>query len=194
MFAQFPVWSTPILAAKELWEKIVLPNDIVIDATCGNGNDTVTLAQLVPEGKVWAFDIQKEAVDNTLLKLKQDNLTHRVEIRQISHAHFPVEVFPESIRLIVYNLGYLPGSGKKEITTLMTSTLESIQNALPLLKPGGALSITIYPGHSEGARELTALMEFSQQLTPSLWMATHLRWINRENSPSLLWISKALRA
>ena len=54
MFAQFAVWSSHLVVAKELWSQIVLPNDVVVDATCGNANDTATLAKLVPHGKVWA--------------------------------------------------------------------------------------------------------------------------------------------
>lgn len=192
MFAEYPVWQTHLEAAQDLWQKIVLPKDTVIDATCGNGYDTVTLAQLAYEGKVWAFDIQKEAIQNTAEKLKNQNLHTRVEIRQHSHETFPVEIFPESVRLIVYNLGYLPGGNKKK-TTLTETTLQSIHNAMPLLLPGGALSITIYPGHNEGKKELEALLDLASGLSPSLWQACHLQWINRDNAPSLLWLCKSIR-
>ena len=40
--------------------------DLVIDATCGNGNDTLLLSAAVGEsGDVLAVDIQEEAVEKT---------------------------------------------------------------------------------------------------------------------------------
>ena len=42
------------------------PGDRAVDATCGNGRDTLLLARLVgEEGRVWALDIQAEALART---------------------------------------------------------------------------------------------------------------------------------
>lgn len=50
-------------AAKAAWASLVSPGDTVVDATCGNGHDTLALARLVgPHGCVIALDIQVSAV------------------------------------------------------------------------------------------------------------------------------------
>ncbi|SUM33655.1 SAM-dependent methyltransferase, MraW methylase family [Staphylococcus gallinarum] len=59
--------------AKSLITSHVNSESIVIDATCGNGHDTLFLAEQVPDGKVYGFDIQKQQfriplnVRNTLI-------------------------------------------------------------------------------------------------------------------------------
>lgn len=192
MYSQFPFWANHLVAAQEIWRQIVKPSDQVIDATCGNGNDTKILAGLVPEGKVWAFDIQESAVKSTLTALREAGLCDRVEIHHLSHATFPAGLFPESTKLIVYNLGYLPG-GDKTITTETNITLQSIKNGMQLLVPGGMISITLYPGHAEGEKEAVALLSFAETLPPFLWMVNHIQWNNRNNAPSLLLLTKSLR-
>ena len=50
----------------------VKEGDICIDATAGNGNDTLVLCELVGDaGKVFAFDIQEMAVKNTRERLEK---------------------------------------------------------------------------------------------------------------------------
>ena len=81
---------------------------------------------------------------------------------------FPKLAQQHPIRLVVYNLGYLP-KGNKKLTTLTDSTLQSLENALALIQPGGVVSITCYPGHEEGAKEEAALLQKVAQLSPSSW-------------------------
>lgn len=179
-----------MVLAHELWRHLVLPHDLVIDATAGNGRDTLMLAQLVTEGKVIAFDIQEEAIMKTHQRLKEADLLHRVELYTQSHETFPLVLNIQSIRLIVYNLGYLPGSDK-QIKTNATTSLLSLKAALPLIMPGGAISMTFYPGHNEGQEEQKILLNFVKELPPSEWMVTHIDWHNRSCAPSLLWIIRA---
>jgi len=94
------------------------------------------------------------------------------------------------VRLITYNLGYLPGGGDKSLTTKVETTVESVRKALKLIQAGGAISITLYPGHSEGQREETQLLSFIKKLTPLEWNCCHHQWLNRNKSPSLLFIQK----
>ena len=50
----------------------VQPGDICIDATMGNGNDTLLLSSLCgKDGHVFAFDIQEEALINTRKRLME---------------------------------------------------------------------------------------------------------------------------
>ena len=64
----------------------VQEGDTVIDATAGNGGDTVFLAQRVGDtGRVHAFDIQQLAIENTRKRLVSHRLLHRVDLHHTSH-------------------------------------------------------------------------------------------------------------
>lgn len=156
----FAIKKPIIELAHAFWRTLVQPGDLVIDATCGNGKDSLVLAQLVGEsGVLIGLDIQEEALERTRARL----MAH-LPPAQLKNIHLFLqshETFPpleRAPKLVVYNLGYLPG-GNKKITTLLETTLASIKNALQLLSPGGALSIVCYPGHPEGAREAKGLLD-----------------------------------
>lgn len=135
-----------IALAHSLWQELLQPADTAIDATCGNGNDTLFLAPLVE--KLYAIDIQEEAIAKA--KAKCAGYTNITFIHG-SHAHLP----HCSPALIVYNLGYLPG-GDKTLTTLTSTTLQSLESA-KALQPK-MISITLYPGHPEGLIESETLI------------------------------------
>lgn len=177
--------------AHSYWRKIVQPQDLVIDATCGNGHDTLLLCQLASEGIVHAFDIQIAAINNTKALL-QKSLTKSPEVifHQSCHSHFPEEIKPRTVKLIVYNLGYLPG-GNKQLTSLCSTTMSSFKAAQELVCQGGMISITCYPGHEEGQREEIELLRYCEQLPPHLWNCCYHRWPNRHLAPSLLLIQLA---
>ena len=66
----------------------VLPGDICIDATAGNGHDTVFLCHLVgSQGKVYAFDVQQQAIDRTRARLQEKQVHCFYELILDSHAH-----------------------------------------------------------------------------------------------------------
>lgn len=184
-----PLLRSPLQIAHDFWRQIIAPEDTVIDATCGNGKDTCELAQLVSIGKVLAFDIQRQAIENTRKLLQTYGLEKRVEFFHLSHEFFPSTISPSSVRLIAYNLGYLPG-GDKTVTTVTEATIRSVKQALDLVMPGGLISITLYPGHAEGAIEKEHLLEFANTLSSAQWAVCHLEWINRQKSPSLLLLEK----
>ena len=178
--------KSPHLAlAQKYWQEHVRAEDIVVDATAGNGHDTLFLSKLVPKGAVFSFDIQKEALENTKKILPPD---HQVTLMHQSHETICEIPFQTAPRLIVYNLGYLPG-GDKTITTQTETSLKSIQSCLKILAEGGALSITCYPGHEEGFREEKAIGEFFSKSLPSKeWLVCHHRFVNRPSAPSLFWV------
>ncbi len=187
MHAQFPLAQSPLDLAHVYWVKLVQHGDTVVDATCGNGHDALRLARLVGlTGSVYAYDIQQQAIENATLLLSQHDLLDRVQLRHESHQTFHLPAPP---RLIVYNLGYLPGSDKK-IKTRSDSTLQSIANGMHILQAGGALSITAYPGHPEGAEEELALREFFKQLPPQEWSCIFHQWLNRQHAPSLFLLQR----
>lgn len=173
------------------WHTIVTPGDTVIDATCGNGHDTLCMAKLAltgDSGSVFALDIQPEAIEKTKLLLQtnlSEDLYNKISLLQSSHRRFPKEILPKSVKLIAYNLGYLPG-GDKTLTTMAESTLESLYNALELISPEGMISITCYPGHPQGKIEEDAIIKYAASLDPRAWNCIHHRWINRLQSPNLI--------
>ncbi|MCB0327314.1 MAG: methyltransferase domain-containing protein [Bdellovibrionales bacterium] len=142
-----------------------------IDATCGNGHDTLFLCQnLEREGKVFALDLQPQAIANTKLQLQRHDisqdrysciLSSHDQIQSVipSHLHLKIEV-------IMFNLGYLPGSDKK-ITTAWDTTQKAIEYAIKnYLSPNGVMSILFYPGHLEGREELTRWNIWKNTLNP----------------------------
>jgi len=178
--------------AHDLWLRFLDPGDHVIDATCGNGRDTQFLANLVPKGKVIAYDIQEKAISTTLSRLPSQQYP-QVQCILGSHAQFSSEICGENVRLIIYNLGYLPG-GNKTVTTQTKSTLLSIESGLHLLCARGALCITCYPGHAEGAKEEAAIQQKMSHLSSAYWDIIHCKWTTRHaDAPTLFWVYKKSR-
>jgi SAM-dependent methyltransferase len=196
MHRPFPLFQSHLDLAKQYWTQLIHPGDSVIDATCGNGHDTLFLAErvLTPEmGIVYSMDIQEAAIEKARQKIVNSlpvDLQSRVRFILGSHCTFPKEILPLSVALLVYNLGYLPG-GSKTLTTELSSTMQSIQAALPLIKEGGAISITCYPGHSEGKKEEAALLAYAENLDKKMWSCCFHQWINRREAPSLMMIQKS---
>lgn len=187
MRSKFSLFQSHLDLAHHYWSNLVKPGDTVIDATCGNGYDTLRLATMIgPTGRVYAYDIQPAAIEMTGDLLTKEGLLDRVELRGVSHISFEGIALP---RLIVYNLGYLPGSDK-QIKTVTETTLLSIAHGLEILQPGGMISITAYPGHEEGALEEQALQIFFSSLSPTTWSCTFHKWLNRQQAPVLFLIQK----
>jgi len=144
----------------------VRPGDAVIDATAGNGHDTCCLAGLTgSDGVVIAFDVQADALQRTRERLKQNGL-YGVQTLQQDHSQLK-SALPESLHgrvgAVMFNLGYLPG-GDKSIVTTPETTVVAIRASLGVLRPGGVVTIIVYPGHAGGAAENT----YVEQLLESL--------------------------
>lgn len=179
--------SPHIKLAHKYWEELLSPEDSVIDATCGNGHDLLFLSSLIKKGNIYAYDIQEKALASASSLLKQ-NLSSfdNISLIHASHEKFQQR---ENIKLIVYNLGYLPG-GDKSLTTKTDTTLKSITNALDLILNGGAISITTYSGHLEGEKEEEALFNLASSLDSKKFCVCQHRWLNKKKAPALLWIRK----
>lgn len=200
-FSQFNLFQSHLDLAHAYWKKSLKSGDTVIDATCGNGYDTLELAHLLfnqeaetkKECILIAIDRQKKAIDATRERLKSafsEEVMHHICLLEQCHSSFPTDITNGSVALIVYNLGYLPG-GNKELTTMHSTTLQSLKNALSLIKPGGCISMTCYPGHEEGKQEELMIKEFASHLNPREWSCCYHSWLNRRQAPSLLIIQKA---
>jgi SAM-dependent methyltransferase len=174
--------------ARHYWETIVRPGDTLIDATLGNGQDTLFLAQLLKgKGSLTGYDIQPQAIENATKRLEELPLClgKIISLKLKSHEQFE----EKNVRLIVYNLGYLPG-GNKTVTTVASSTLLSLESALDCLLPEGAISITCYPRHEAGGKEEVAVKEFLRSLPRTTWSVCHHQWLNRPLAPSLIWLRR----
>lgn len=194
-FIELPLETSHLSFALEHWKTVVGDGDWIIDATCGRGRDTLKLAHLLSQkGSLIGIDIQIEAIKETQ-QLLQERLDaeqlDRVHLFCQSHAQFPSIAHEQSIALIVYNLGYLP-QGDKSLTTMTGSTLRSVGQAMELLRPGGLISITCYPGHFEGKIEQDALVQMARGLPHQSWDARLYRKLNSETAPSLLLLKKKL--
>lgn len=162
-------------------EKFIEKGDIVVDATMGNGYDTVFLSKLVGEcGKVYSFDVQKEALKSTAKKIEKENLKN-VELILDGHENI-LKYVKEEISCVVFNLGYLP-RGDHNLITKPQTTIKAIKDSLSLLKENGLISICIYSGHSGGEEEKDAVYEFCKNLDQNEFNVFKNKFINQVNNP-----------
>ena len=168
----------------------VRPDDRVVDATCGNGHDTLLLAELVgPHGKVWGFDIQTEALDATAALLETAGCRGQVELVPAGHEQL-TEFVSGPLNAIIFNLGYLP-SGDKNVVTRPRETLASLAQGAELLAPGGRICIVIYTGHAGGAEEADAVDSWAAGLSPKEYHVWRCRQMNRSAAaPYLILVEK----
>jgi len=173
---------------KYLLEKAVKPGDIAIDATCGNGNDTVFLSHLVGEhGKIFAFDIQQEAIVSTNNRLKELEIKN-VHLIQDGHENV-LNYISSEISAAIFNLGYLPGSDQT-VTTSGTTTWKALTDILLRLKIGGIIILVIYHGHESGKIEREMLEEAITTLDPSQTEVLRYEFLNKSNAPYIIAIEK----
>lgn len=147
----------------------VKAGDLVIDATAGNGHDTVFLAGCVGEnGRVLAFDVQEAAIRSASERVGAAGFSSRVEFHQESHAAMANHAAPGSVAVVMFNLGYLPGDDH-QLTTETAETLAALDAAVLVLKPGGVVSVVCYPGHAAGAGESAAVEAWMTSRAASGW-------------------------
>ncbi len=160
---EFELKSARFLA-RDVLSRCVRPGDTVVDATMGNGHDTLFLCEAVgPAGRVYAFDIQPRAVAATEARLNENGLSDRACL--VCDGHQAMDRYvTEPVRAVVFNLGWFPG-GDHAVTTRWETTREAVEKALRLLLPLGVLIICAYPGHAEGDRERRELDRFLSGLS-----------------------------
>lgn len=180
--------QTALNFSHTLLQEIIHENDIVVDATMGNGNDTVFLANLVGEnGHVYAFDIQEKAIENTKITLNEQDLLQRTSL--LNQGHETIDyVIPQNvpIKAAIFNLGYLPKSDKKVITKSET-TIQALTQLLPLLAPKGRIILVVYFGHDGGREELEAVQNFCLSLPQKEYNVLAYQFINQKNNPPILY-------
>lgn len=162
--------------AADYMRRTLREGDIAVDATMGNGHDTQFLCELVGEtGRVYAFDVQQSALDNTAQRLEAAGLVARAELIFDGHQNMAVHV-PCGVRAVMFNLGWLPGA-QHIVTTKTSTTLAAVRAAAQLLVPGGVMTICVYPGHEEGRCELSALLDWAAGLDVRTYNVLHHHFI-----------------
>ncbi len=170
-------WSHALLAPR------LHAGDAVVDATAGNGHDTLFLAQRVlPGGRVFVFDVQARALERTKSQIKEHDA-----VTLIHAGHERMEEFlpPElrgGIRAFMFNLGWLPGSDKSCITRTDT-TLTALRSAIDWLAEGGMITIVCYPGHDGGNAEALAVEQWASQLPADSFETQKLAFLNLKGAP-----------
>ena len=178
--------------AEELQREAIGPGMTVLDATMGNGGDTQRLCELVGEtGRVFAFDVQPQALEKTRARLEAAGLAQRA--RLILAGHERVREFVEGpLDAAVFNLGWLPG-GDKSVTTRSETTLAALEGCLELLRPHGLLTLCAYPGHAEGEEELRRVLDWARALDPKRFAAMQRAYLNQPSAPPVLLAIQRLR-
>lgn len=177
--------------SREIINQTVKQGDIVIDATCGRGNDTLLLARLVgAAGRVYSFDIQESAVQSAQLLLEKEQLNDRVRLIKADHAQISLYI-DEKIHAAMFNLGYLPG-GSHQITTKSLTTIKAVEETLGLLAPGGIITIVAYPGHESGAEELEELRNYLSTVPQQQFDIIAVSFLNQINCPPQLIVVQKL--
>ncbi|UQS85703.1 methyltransferase domain-containing protein [Apilactobacillus apisilvae] len=168
----------------QLLKNIVQPGNIVVDATVGKGNDTAFLARLVKnKGKVYGFDLQKEAIQITQNRLDENDLKN-VQLFNTGHENIKKYV-KENISAAIFNLGYLPG-GNKNIITKPNTTLKAIKDCLYLLEQNGIVVLVLYYGHQGGKEEKNSVLSFVKNLNQKQYSVLEYKFINQINEPPIL--------
>ena len=168
--------------------------DTAVDFTMGNGNDTLFLSKAVGEsGKVFAFDIQEEALISTRAHLEENGAPENYTLICASHDRVK-EFVNEPIKAGMFNLGYLPRSGRKAVTTMRKTTMPAVEAALELLAPDGVLIVAIYPGHEEGALEGEMLREYFSGLSRFRICPSEFKILNSPTSPYFFLVEKSPKA
>ena len=183
---------------KELHKHFILEHlsegEVAADFTMGNGNDTLFLSRTVGEsGRVYAFDIQEAALESTERLLTESGAPKNYTLICASH-HRAKEFIKEPIKAGMFNLGYLPGSGKKAVTTMRETTMAAVEAAIDLLAPDGVLIVAIYPGHEEGALEGEMLREYFATLSKYKICPSEFRILNSPTSPYFFLVEKSAKA
>uniref|UniRef100_A0A7S3VIJ6 Methyltransferase domain-containing protein n=2 Tax=Dunaliella tertiolecta TaxID=3047 RepID=A0A7S3VIJ6_DUNTE len=169
------------------WKQVLEPGDLAVDLTCGNGLDTLFLAEAVgPKGTVFAIDIQQCAVDSTRELLEQkleDDCRPETHLHCTCHSRL-LEVLGQthvgSAKVIALNLGYLPGADKSLATTV-SSTQQAVEAALQAVCLGGMVSCMCYVSNDAELQMVRSkFASLGQQ-----WASTETRLTNKKNAPVL---------
>lgn len=178
---QFP-FNALGLSHKWIFEH-VKNGDLCIDATCGKGRDTLFLSKLVGNsGHVFAFDIQKEAIEQTKALLKSEGCEN-VTVIWDCHSKL-TRYIHRDVAAIMFNFGWLPG-GDHNVFSLPETSIAALRAGLDLLSAGGIITLCIYYGKETGYAERDALLSYLKTLDQGMYSVLKAEFVNRKNEPPI---------
>lgn len=156
-----------------------------IDATMGNGYDTLFLCQMAGDkGGVWAFDIQEQALEATKVLLAEHGYGKNAHLIKDGHENMDRYLAPQTADVICFNFGYLPG-GDHAIATKAQTSVTAIRKGLEILKSGGMMSLCIYSGGDTGFEEKERILEYVKGLSSREYAVIVNEYYNRGNCPPM---------
>ncbi len=184
-----PVVRNALALSHDYIRKVVRPGDLVVDATAGNGHDTLFLAGLVgPEGLVLAFDVQQEAVRRTVERLEAAGMGARCRVFAEGHQHLGKRVHEVGLTCrasaVMFNLGYLPGADHSS-GTRATTTLPALGQAMACLRTGGIVTVGIYYGGDSGFEEKEAVLAFVESIDVHEFVVQKIEMVNSKSCPPI---------
>lgn len=178
-------FKNAVEASHHILESRLKEGMTVVDATVGNGKDALFIKKLIGHsGHLYGFDLDQRAVDTTIKRLSDNDYIDYVTLFVLSHEVMK-DYISEPCDAVVFNLGYLPGLSRDYITKAC-STLESVKQAMDLIKTGGFILIVVYPGHLEGAEESDLLTEFITGIDQKQFHTFEIKYPNQVNHPPYL--------
>ena len=177
-------WSHALLSPR------LKTGDVVVDATAGNGHDTLFLMRhVLPGGRVFAFDVQSSALEQTRKNItnheafifQPDSVTLIHAGHETIDTHLPADLRGR-IRAFMFNLGYLPSGDKTKFTATGT-TLSALRTASEWLAEYGVITVVCYPGHAGGDTEADAVETWAAQLPSEFFEAQKIAFLNLDGAP-----------
>lgn len=165
---------------------------MAIDATVGNGYDTLFLVRQVGEdGCVVGFDIQEDALQQTRARIRANAPDAGQALRLVHDGHetIPDYLDPDesgTVGAVMFNLGYLPG-GDHSITTEPETTRRALSMSVDTLRPGGVITVVAYPGHAGGGDEAEAVATWAASLPDDRFLVLSYRFANQTGDPPHLY-------
>jgi len=177
-------------AAHMLAGRALTPGELAVDATVGNGHDTLFLVRAVGlEGRVVGFDIQEEALDETRRRVRADVSDAPLRLVHAGHetmaSHLDESDFG-TVGAVMFNLGYLPG-GNHSVTTAPETTCRALDTSADLLRPGGVITVVVYTGHDGGEVEAQAVESWVSALSENTFRALSYQFVNQTADPPRLY-------
>lgn len=178
--------------AHMLMKECIKEGDLVIDATSGNGHDTLFLSTCVgTNGEVIAIDIQEEAIHSTQRLILQHERVN-VKYMQMNHADMGTKLkeYLGNIACISFNLGYLPGAEDHSIITSSQSTIQALDASCSFLNDDGCISVIAYRGHTYGLEESLAVEQWMQALSPREWHVIAIEAVNQSSTSPIVFFAR----
>ena len=180
-------------AARYLLADILPSAACAVDATAGNGHDTLYMCKNTPANcQIWSFDIRQAALDACAGLLARQGYGNKARLILADHATLN-DYVGMPVDAAMFNLGYLPGH-ERTPTTRPQSLKPALDSLLELLSPGGLITIVAYPGHAPGQEEIDFLDSYLGLLPQKFLTAAKFCYLNQKNFPAILYsIGKARR-